>query len=45
MVSMDKIINIIKAEEKKKQKEIAFQERQKKYKQLKNKEIENGKDI
>lgn len=45
MVSMDRIINIIKAEEKKKQKEIAFQERQKKYKQLKNKEIDDGKSI
>ena len=45
---MNRIINIIKSEEKKKQQELAFQERQKKYKQikqLKNKEIDDGKSI
>lgn len=48
MVSMNKMISIIKSEEKKKQQEIAFQERQKKYKQIKqnkNKEIDDGKSI
>ena len=51
MVSIDKMISIIKAEEKKKQQELAFQERQKKYKQIKqikqikNKEIDDGKSI
>lgn len=48
MVSIDKMISIIQAEEKRKQQELAFQERQKKYKQIKqikNKEIDDGKSI
>lgn len=45
MVSLNKMISILQAEEKKKQQELAFQERQKKYKQIKNKEIDDGKSI
>lgn len=33
MVSLNKMISILQAEEKKKQRELAFQERQKKYKE------------
>lgn len=48
MVSLNKMISILQAEVKKKQQELAFQERQKKYKQIKqikNKEIDDGKSI
>ena len=45
MVSISRIISTIKAEERKKQKEIAFRERQKKYKEAKQKEMQDAKEL